>query len=210
MYQQQKRIFMTLTGIILVGFSVALLKLAAWGVDPFTCFCTGISNVLHISYGLVFTLVSSILFIGIFLIKRRYIGIATILNMFGIGFLTDLFLNSLKRFIYINTIYHQLILLFIGIIILCFASSLYFTADLGVSVYDAVSLIISDKKQVSFRTCRIFTDSICVLIGFFLQSPIGIGTIITALFMGPLIQFFNISFSQPLLYKKNKIAWRNL
>lgn len=86
---------------------------------------------------------------------------------------------------------------------MCFGSALYFNADLGVSTYDAVSLVISEKqKKVSFKVCRILSDLICVSLGVLMcklahmswgevGAVVGIGTIITAFFMGPLISFFS-------------------
>ena len=42
----------------------------------------------------------------------------------------------------------------------------YFTADLGVSTYDAVALIISENWKVGpFKYCRIACDLACVVIG---------------------------------------------
>ena len=94
---------------------------------------------------------------------------------------------------------------------MCLASAFYFTADLGVSTYDAVSLIISERQsRVAFKYCRIISDLICVLLGFvlcraggFTLTQIGgeivIGTIITAFFMGPLIAFFNEHVAKPFL-----------
>ena len=87
------------------------------------------------------------------------------------------------------------------------------TADLGVSTYDAVAIVLSGKwKLAKFQYCRIGTDLICVVTGVILfliaggtigQIPTiaGIGTIITAFFMGPLIQFFNDHVAKKLLEK---------
>ena len=60
---------------------------------------------------------------------------------------------------------------------------------------------------------RIATDIVCVITGclLFLASGgsfsaiptiAGIGTIITAFFMGPLIEFFNVHIARPMLNKK--------
>ena len=96
---------------------------------------------------------------------------------------------------------------------MCLASAFYFTADLGVSTYDAVSLIWSEKQErIPFQYCRIICDFICVLLGAVLCKAgnvevlgvIGIGTIITAFFMGPMIEFFNRRVARPFLYGKNK------
>ena len=94
---------------------------------------------------------------------------------------------------------------------MCLSSAFYFTADLGVSPYDAVSLIIADKwKPAPFKYCRIASDMVCVALGtiLFLAAGssmaelleiVGVGTIITAFFMGPLIEFFNVHIARPFL-----------
>ena len=83
----------------------------------------------------------------------------------------------------------------IGILIICVASSFYMTADIGVSTYDAVALIISNTWHIGkFKYVRIVTDVICVILGvmlYFLSGApvsgigavVGAGTIITAFFM---------------------------
>ena len=95
--------------------------------------------------------------------------------------------------------------------ILSLASALYFTANLGVSTYDAIALVWSERlSRIPFQFCRIITDSVCVAAGVALClisgmdavqifGSVGVGTIITAFFMGPLIAFFNRHVAQPLL-----------
>ena len=41
---------------------------------------------------------------------------------------------------------------------MCIGSALYFTGNLGVSTYDAVALILSEKKVAKFQYCRIVSD----------------------------------------------------
>ena len=85
------------------------------------------------------------------------------------------------------------------------------TADLGVSTYDAVAIEMSAKwKWGKFKYIRIITDLVCVVIGCVLfvvagnsigkiPTIAGVGTIITAFFMGPLIDLFNEKIAKPLL-----------
>ena len=140
----------------------------------------------------------------IFILNKHYIGIATFINIFGTGYMVELSLYLLGKVIQTPSLMMRIVLLLVGIVIICFASSLYYTADLGVSTYDAIALILRDKKVAKFQYCRIATDLICVLIGYFLGAIIGIGTLITAFFMGPLIEFFNVHISQPLLHGNEK------
>ena len=105
----------------------------------------------------------------------------------------------------------RIVCLIIGIVVICFGSALYMTADLGVSTYDSVAITMAHKwKWGKFQYIRIATDLVCVILGtaVFLigggkweQVPeiVGIGTIVTAFFMGPLIEFFNVHMARPLL-----------
>jgi uncharacterized membrane protein YczE len=102
----------------------------------------------------------------------------------------------------------------VGFISLCFSSSLYMTADLGVSTYDAIAIVMAEKwKMGKFKYIRIATDVVCVVLGITLfllgggkpseiTASVGIGTILTAFFMGPLIDFFNKTVAIPMLNKK--------
>ena len=105
----------------------------------------------------------------------------------------------------------RLLLFLAGLVILSLASALYFTADLGVSTYDALALVWSERQtRIPFQFCRVLTDSVCVITGVFLCrlsgmsaaqifGAVGIGTVVTAFFMGPLIAFFNRTVARPLL-----------
>ena len=89
---------------------------------------------------------------------------------------------------------------------------MYFTANMGVSTYDAIALIITDTWKIGqFRFVRIITDLTCVLLGvilFFLSGQersgllaiVGIGTFISAFMMGPMIDFFNRKLFGPMLH----------
>ena len=100
----------------------------------------------------------------------------------------------------------RILLLAIRIVTTSIAAALYYDADLGVSTYDAIPLHIADKKPriagriLQFKVIRIISDLVCVLIGFLLGMMPGIGTVVTALFMGPLITFFRRTISGPLLH----------
>ena len=148
-----------------------------------------------------------LMLVAIFFLDKHYIGIATFINIFLLGYVVQ-FSDDIVGMIVGDTpsMATRIILLIAGVVILCFASAMYFTADLGVSTYDAVSLIMTDKKLGKFKYLRIGTDLFCVVVGFLLGGIVGVGTLITAFFMGPLIDFFNRKVAQPLLYGKKDIS----
>ena len=206
----RRRIVMALVGMAIAGISVGIFKRALFGVDPFQCFCNGVANVVPISFGTLYMLINAVLLVIDFFLDRHYIGISTFINLFLVGYAVEFSENLLARLFGDLDLPGRILLLVIGIITTCIAAALYYDADLGVSTYDAIPLHIADKKPkiagrvIPFKVIRIISDLICVLIGFLLGVMPGIGTVITALFMGPLITFFRRTISGPLLHMGEK------
>ena len=208
-----KRIFMSLFGVIICAISVGIFKIAALGVDPFQSFMAGLDKLVPIKFGTLYVIANCVLFLFALIFDRHYIGIATFINLFLLGYITQFTYEFLLTVIVNPSIFVRIICLIVGVVIICFASAFYMTADLGVSTYDAVALIISNTwKKGKFQYIRIITDLVCVIVGVALfllaggkSSGIitiaGVGTIITAFFMGPLIEFFNVHFARPFLSK---------
>ena len=132
-------------------------------------------------------------------LDKHYIGIATFVNLFLTGYIVDFSKDLILRLLPSPSTAARILMLLFAVAVMCFASSLYMTSDLGVSVYDAIPIVISNKSRKPFRFCRIGCDLICVTAGALCGLLPGIGTLITAFFMGPLIEFFNVTFSRPLL-----------
>ena len=208
-----KRIFMSLFGVIICAISVGVFKIAALGVDPFQSFMAGLDKLIPLDFGLLYIIVNALLLIFALVFDRHYIGIATFINLFLLGYITQFSYQFLQTVIVEPSIFVRAACLVVGVVVICFGSAFYMTADLGVSTYDAVALIIVNTwKKGKFQYVRIFTDIVCVILGAALfvfgggkisaiPTIAGIGTIITAFFMGPLIEFFNVHVARPLLAK---------
>jgi len=210
-----KRILMSVLGVIVGGISVGFFKLAAFGVDPFQSFMSGIEKLIPIDFGTLYVIVNACLLLFALVFDKHYINIATMVNLFLLGYVVDFSHNTLLAIFPEASIIVRIVCFIFGFVVLCFASSLYMTADLGVSTYDAIALILTNKwKLGKFKYIRIATDLGCVILGAVLfilgkgefkdiPTFIGVGTILTAFFMGPLIDFFNRKIAIPLL-NKNK------
>lgn len=197
---QARRVSMALFGVILCGFCVGMLQKANLGVDPFTCFVTGIANLFSSTYSTFYLILTGGLLVLVFILRRHYIGIATLFNLFLTGVMADLMHNFLDLLLPHPGLIVRSGLMITAIVFTCLSAALYFTADLGVSAYDAIALIAAYQYRIlPFKYCRIITDGCCVLVGFLFNVTLGVGTIITALFMGPLTQWFRTNLAEPIL-----------
>lgn len=214
MENRNKRILMSILGVTVCGISVGIFKYASFGVDPFQSLMGGLNAVFPISFGTLYVIVNICLLSFGFIFDRSKIGIGTMINLFFLGYIAEYSEKFLVQTFSGAGLMTRSVMLLIAIVMICFACSFYFTADLGVSTYDAVSLILSERyRKIPFKFWRVISDLICIGLGvtFILISAgsmrdimkiVGIGTIITAFFMGPLIEFFNEHISRPFLYKK--------
>ncbi len=213
--ERKRRIAMSLMGVIICAISVGVFKLAALGVDPFQSLMSGLDALIPIDFGTLYVIVNVILLSFSLIADRHNIGIATFINMFLLGYITQFTYDMLQKIFPNPSMIFRFICLFVGIVVICIGSALYMTADLGVSTYDAVAIVISGKWKIGkFKYVRICTDLVCVISGcvlfMFAGNPAsripqiaGVGTIITAFFMGPLIEFFNEKIARPMLKGSN-------
>ena len=74
MNEKQRRIFMTVAGVLISGFSVGIFNLALFGMDPFQVFAHGIWRHTTIGYGTFYPIVSLLMLIGIFFIDKSKVG----------------------------------------------------------------------------------------------------------------------------------------
>lgn len=211
MEKRNRRILMSVLGVLVCGISVGFFKRAAFGVDPYQTMMSGLDRMIPIGFGTLYVIVSAVLLLFSLVADRHYLGLATVINMTVFGYVAQYTLELLTLALPDLQTGGRLLLLLIGIVTMCFASAFYFTADLGVSVYDAIALIVSKTWKIGqFKYCRIISDLVCIAIGSILHfmaggdwisltQVVGIGTVITAFFMGPLIDFFNVHAAQPFL-----------
>ena len=214
MYMRLKRILMSLTGVIITAISVGTFKFAALGVDPFQTFMTGMDALIPIGFGTLYVIINAVLLLFALAFDRHYIGISTLINLFLLGYVVDFTVHLLTVLIPEATVAIRVVSFLLGFVFLCLGSSMYMTADLDVSTYDAIALVCTNKwKLGKFRYVRITTDIACILLGVTaflvsggsanqISSFLGIGTVLTAFFMGPLIDLFNRKIAQPLLALK--------
>ena len=187
MKREMRRKLMAVSGVMICGASVGIFQKIALGTDPFTCFVTGIANVFGSTYSTWYVILTGIMLAGVAVLHRHYIGFATLINLFLTGMAADVMHGLLDLLLPDPTFGTRCLLMAFNVLLMSLGASLYYVANLGVSAYDAVALMASECYHIaSFRVCRVTTDA-------------GLGTVITAFFMGPVVQWFTEHLALPLL-----------
>lgn len=207
-----KRCVMMVVGIMFIGICVGAFRLSAFGVDAFTCMNLGISGFLRMSFGTWQLIMNAAILALVFFTARRCIGAGTIVNMVGVGYMADFIFWLFQEVWEVNmTLPLRLLALVTGSLFAGIGVAFYMAAEMGISPYDSVALIIEKgtNGKIKFQYARVLSDitvvivgvAFCLLSGGDLRLIIGIGTVCNALFNGPLIQFFKVHAAEPLLKK---------
>lgn len=192
------RIAMAVIGIALTAVSVGLQKISGLGVDPFSVIIFGFSNAFHATYQTVYIVVCAVLLSIAFIFNRKLLGIATVVNLFFSGFVTDATRKAVVKVVGEHpSMAVRVILLLIVVLLISISSALYYSSELGVSPYDAQALTIAEKTKFPFRAVRIGTD-VCCAVGFALGGDLGLATLVYAFCMGPFIQFCREHFTDKM------------
>ena len=197
-----KRMMYMLIGILFIGICVSSYRLSGFGVDPFTCMNLGISSFLGISFGNWQLIMNGMILVAVWFQVRHLVGLGTVVNMAGVGYIADFLCWLVQNQLHFSmNLPVRILLLITGTFFASLGCSLYMTADLGISPYDAVAFMIvkAVKGKISFRVARISSDFTVMLIGvaFCLAGQnrigqiVGLGTLVNALLNGPFIQFWN-------------------
>nr|WP_297705818.1 hypothetical protein [uncultured Butyrivibrio sp.] len=187
-----KRLIVMNIGVFLMGFFLSFLIKVDLGTDPCTFMNLTLSRAIGISFGTWQLLLNTVLFIFVILFGKKFIGFGTIANMVFIGYIADFFCWLWEKTIpeYYFTQFPQRGVVFaIALFLFIISVSFYINANMGVSPYDAMPQIISERvlKNVPFAIIRIAYDFLVILIGILFKGTPNIGIVLMALFLGPII-----------------------
>ena len=206
-----RRTVMMLFGILFISLCVGCYRLSNFGVDAFTCMNLGISGFLHMSLGTWQLIMNAVILLAVYVTVRKNIGAGTIINMVCVGYGADIICWIFEDVLSIEAgVPLRILFLVIGCLFAGLGVAFYIVADMGIAPYDSVAFIIQKalRGRMPFQYARVCSDVTVVVIGvlFCLASGgdlweiVGIGTICNACFNGPLIQFFRVHVSEPLMH----------
>ena len=199
-----KRILFVVIGNLITGLGIAIFRLSLMGNDPYTEMNISLAALIGISFPVFQILINLVYFAVQLALGRRLIGFGTIVNAFGLGYFVSFFHWILTGlFGQPSSVPVRILCVIAGILVLSFGLSLYQTADMGVSPYDSLSLIMEERtRRLPYFWCRVITDGCCALVAWLSGGIIGLGTLVTAFGLGPFIQFYNVHFSEKALGKE--------
>ncbi|MGC4998871.1 MULTISPECIES: membrane protein YczE [unclassified Streptomyces] len=181
-----RRLLQLYSGLALYGASSALLVRSGLGLEPWNVLHQGLAARTGLSMGVVLTLLGAAILL-LWIPLRQRPGLGTVSNVLVIGFAMDATLSVLPG---VHGLAARIALLVSGIVLNGAATGLYIAADFGPGPRDGLMTGLHRRTGRSIRLIRTCVEVTVVATGFALGGTVGIGTVLYALSIGPLAQFF--------------------
>lgn len=173
-----------LVGLVVFGIGIALMVQAGLGLGPWEVFHQGIARQAGLQIGTVSILVGIPVLLAWFPLGERP-GVGTILNIALIGTSTNVGIGLIPA---AQGLPVQLAMMAGGVVTIAIGSGLYLASDLGPGPRDGLMTGLHLRFGWSIRRARTAIELIVMVAGFLAGGTIGLGTVVFALGIGPLVQ----------------------
>lgn len=180
-------------GLLFYGLSIALMVRADLGLNPWSVFHQGLSDLTGISLGLAVNLVGLVVLLT-WIPLRQKPGIGTICNVLLIGTAADLALWLLPP---VSGLALRVALLAAAIVLNAAATGAYIGAGLGPGPRDGITTGLLRVTGWQIRWIRTGVEATVLALGWLMGGTVGVGTVVFVLTTGPLLQIFLPMFSRP-------------
>ena len=177
--------FIIQIGFLLFGLSIDVMVQASLGLDPWDVLQMALTYHLPITLGESNIGVAFIIILVDVALKEP-LGWGTIANMIFIGVWVDI----LRPYVPLvpGSVLVQLGYLLLGVLIMGFATAIYIGVNAGAGPRDTLMLALSRLGKTSVRVARTIIEVTVVVVGWMLGGPAWLGTLVSALAIGPAVQ----------------------
>jgi uncharacterized membrane protein YczE len=170
-------------GLLVFAFGEALIVRASLGVIPWDVLHQGLVEQFGLTIGQWSIIIGAVVLL-LWIPLRERPGLGTVSNVIVIGAALDAFLGLLAT---PGTVWVRALFLVTGILINGVATAAYIGARLGPGPRDGLMTGLVRTRGWSVRVVRTGIEVAVVVIGWLLGGNLGVGTVLFALAIGPVV-----------------------
>lgn len=179
-----RRLVALYVGLWLYGTSMAMMIRAGLGLDPWDVFHQGVAGRVPLSFGMVTALTGVVVLLAWIPLRQRP-GLGTISNVVVIGVAVDVGLWLIPA---VEQLWLRVLAMVVAVVVNAAATVLYIGAGMGPGPRDGLMTGLVARIGWSVWTIRTGIETSVLVTGWLLGGSVGIGTVVYAFGIGPLIQ----------------------
>ena len=180
------RATLLIIGLFGYGVSMAMMVRAGLGLDPWDVFHQGLTRHTSMTIGIASAVVGVVVLLAWIPLRNR-LGIGTLANVVVIAVTVDATLAVLPA---PSGMALRIAMMMGAVLLNAISTVLYIGAGLGPGPRDGLMTGLVARTGLSVRLIRTGIESAVLVAGWSLGGTVGIGTVLYAFGIGPLVQLF--------------------
>jgi uncharacterized membrane protein YczE len=180
------RLPVLLLGLVVFGVGIAMMVNADMGLGPWEAFHQGIARQTGLAIGTV-SILLGIPIIALWWPLGERPGIGTVCNVLLIGTSTNVGI-ALLPVPPVDAVAVRIAMMLGGVVVIAIGSGLYLSTDLGPGPRDGLMTGLHHRFGWSIRRARTAVEVTVLVLGWALGGTVGLGTLVFAFGIGPLVQ----------------------
>lgn len=177
-------------GILILTLGVALSSKAGLGTGSLDSINFALASRTQLNLSIVIVLMA---FIAIFIsavIRRGKLSFKTLMTAIFMGVFTESWVKIIDV-INVDTIAQQIIVFALAIFCVSLGIAIYLRPKFPANPNDDIIVALNEVLGLKMGTAKLFIDIIAIVIALLLKGPVGIGTVLMTVLIGPIVNLIN-------------------
>jgi uncharacterized membrane protein YczE len=184
------RFLFYLIGLFIISFGVMLTIKADLGAGAWDALNVGLAKTVGFTVGTWVVMVGIGLILLNAVLLRKFPEIFALLTIGIIGIFIDFWLELVFEHWAPSDLFFRFAFLIFGLVMISIGVALYLQAQFPLNPIDQFMMVLHQKFNVSIQVAKTLAELLALILAFFFNGPIGIGTVLITFLIGPFIQFF--------------------
>ncbi|MGL6008669.1 MAG: YczE/YyaS/YitT family protein [Culicoidibacterales bacterium] len=191
MNQNQPKLTMKISfyliGMLFVGFGVAAIIISNLGAGSFDAFVAGLAGKLGLTLGLTMNIIALTFLLIAALVERKIPRFLSLITSIILGLIIDFWMLIVLPDVVAVTLLSRWFFLIAGSLAISFGVPLMISSRMPLNPTDVPVIVMTEKFGLEIGKAKLTFDAVMLIFAFLLGGPIGIGTIVITLALGPAI-----------------------
>jgi uncharacterized protein len=184
------RLSFYLIGILCLSFGISCSVYSQLGAAPMPSLQVGLQQTIGLTVGTWELMIGALLVTIMAVVRRSRPDVLAFLSSFLTGLGIDMWLSIVKQVWIPDQWFGKILFLCFGLIFIGLGVSLYLQAKFPPAPPDGMILLLEEIFKMNRSSSRTLFSGAVVVLALIFGGPIGVGTIIMVVSLGPVVAYF--------------------
>ncbi|SFF92538.1 hypothetical protein SAMN05216353_11423 [Halobacillus alkaliphilus] len=180
-----------LVGIVVIAFGISLTIKADLGAGAWDALNVGLTESFGLTVGNWVIIIGALLIVSNALIAKERPDVLAVITILILGKVIDFWLLGVLNTVTFSTFWEQLVILLSGIVAIAIGVALYLQSKFSLNPVDGFMVALQKRFGFSLTLSKTLTEAFALVGALILGGPIGFGTLVILIGIGPAIQYFD-------------------